>query len=313
MKQFLKNFIAISLIIIVITAVLECLLLTRPNLYSYKSNYVKTHADEIEYLLLGNSHIEEALIPDSMGKGVFNMAISGRSLAYDVELAKMHVPSMHNLKVLLVPYDYYLFYLGRNPNKKSVGQKALESTIKCMNYKYMGLRVDGFWYWSEFLFSEENVLSRFFKSDKELIECDSLGFIPLDLSFRRTDWKQKALPADVDLSREKRPELYDKLYKNFVTLAEITKAYHVRLVLISIPMYNTYRKKMSKALLVEKASFATELHAKFPHIEYYDYTFDYRFDDDDFNDASHLSVIGASKFSKIVKEEILEKKPKTVL
>ena len=298
---------ALSLIIIALTAIIECLLMTQVNKYSYKSNYVKSHADDIECLLLGNSHIEEALIPDSMGIGIFNMAMSGRPLLYDVALAQMHVPNMKNLKVLVVPYDYALFYLGRERDNETVDQQALLSTIKCMNYKYMGLRVDGFWYWSEVLNSSDRLTSRFITRNEDLIECDSLGYIQLKLSNRVSNWKQNHLPAKIDITKKKDPMLYEKLNNELCSLAELTKTYHVRLVLLSTPMYRTYRKLMNKTLLNEMNSYINKLQSKFPHIEYYNFTFDDRFFDDDFNDASHLSDIGASKFSSIVKNEILMK------
>ena len=47
------------------------------------------------------------------------------------------------------------------------------------------------------------------------------------------------------------------------------------------------------------------LKQKNPNVEYYDYSTDERFIDEDFYDASHLTDIGANKFSKIVKEEVL--------
>ena len=309
MKKFLVNFIALSLIVLAVTAVIECLLLTRPNRYSYKSDYVKTHADEIECLLLGNSHIEEGLNPDSMGTGVFNMAISGRYLPYDVELARMHVPRLHHLQVLVVPYDYYAFYLGRNEgtDEKNRIREELTPTIKCMNYKYMGIRTDGWWWWSEFLNSNEDFMSRFFKSDKELTGCDSLGYMALKPSNKKENWKQKGLPDRINLAKVKDEKQFKALEEEFESFAEITQAAHVRLVLLSTPMYETYRGMMSAEIMDEMSAFVKALQEKYPHVEYYDYTSDSRFVDDDFHDASHLSEAGAAKFSKIVKTEILEK------
>ena len=54
-------------------------------------------------------------------------------------------------------------------------------------------------------------------------------------------------------------------------------------------------------------SFVAFLKQKYPNVEYYDYSTDKRFVDEDFKDASHLTNIGANKFSKIIKEEILDK------
>ena len=309
MKKFLINFLALCGIIIIITAIIECLLFTRPNIYSYKSDYVKTHADEIECLLLGNSHITDGLIPDSMGTGVFNMAILGRYLKYDVELAKMHVPNMHHLKVRIVPYDYYEFYLGRNEGtpEKIKSRERLSPTIKCMNYKYMGIHIDGWWCWSEFLNSNEDFMSRFKMSDKELVECDSLGHISLKLSERDENWREKGLPDRIDLTKKRDEGQFENLKAVFESFAEITKSYHIRLVLLRTPMYKTYQEMMNADIMEEMATFVDALQKKYPHVEYYNYTFDDRFVDDDFNDASHLSDVGAAKFSKIVKKDILEK------
>jgi hypothetical protein len=270
---------------------------------------VKKHADEIECLLLGNSHIEEGLIPDSMGTGVFNMAISGRYLVYDAALAQMHVPAMHNLKVLVVPYEYFEFYLGRNvpTQAKMDTREELSPTIKCMNYKYMGLRVDGFWYWSEFLNSNEDFMKRFVMRDDQLLNCDSLGYMELKSSSKKNNWKKKGLPDEIDLTKSKDSKLTDQLYKDYETLANVTKDNGVRLVLLSTPMYRTYRDMMNKELMQEMSSHVHALQEKYPHVEYYDYASDDRFGDNDFQDASHLTEIGARKFSKIVKEEILEK------
>ena len=47
--------------------VIEVLLLYIPNEYSYKRDYMEQHINDIECLLLGNSHIVEALDPSCMG------------------------------------------------------------------------------------------------------------------------------------------------------------------------------------------------------------------------------------------------------
>ena len=63
---------------------------------------------------------------------------------------------------------------------------------------------------------------------------------------------------------------------------------------------------MKKEVNEEMLSFVHRLQKKYPIIEYYDYCYDNRFVDEDFMDSSHLSEIGANKFSRIVKEEILK-------
>ena len=58
---------------------------------------------------------------------------------------------------------------------------------------------------------------------------------------------------------------------------------------------------MNKDVVKEVHDFAAKLKKEFPNVEYYDFSFDNRFVPEDFNDASHMSELGAAKFSKIMK------------
>ena len=214
-----------AILLIIPFTIIEIVLLHKVNEYSYKYNYVLEHKNDIRTLLLGNSHIAQGLIPDSMSEGTFNCAIAGREIIYDFELAKILLPQLDKLECVIIPFDYIQFYLGRSSaNPKGIGRDIGEfnATRKCMYYKYMGLRVDEFWYWSEFLNSKLNFMSRLYISDN---------------------------------------------------------------------------KK-------EMVDFAMKLKQEYSNIIYLDYTDDYRFGDSDFWDSSHLSEVGAIKFSKILTEDI---------
>lgn len=309
MKKFIQNILGLGIVILLIIALIEISLLYIPNTYSYKRNYIESHINDIQCLLLGNSHIEEALNPKLMGEGVFNLAISGRPHIYDIELAKRYVPQMNNLNVVIIPIDYSMFYFGRekdNPNE-IMAQPKFGDTYKCMYTKYMGIHVDGFWYWPELLNSKLDYLSRFTQSKKESIECDSLGYIALPLSNRTSDWQYRFLPKIVDINMSKDQAKYNELYNQYKVLAEVTRNNGVRLVLLHTPTYITYQKYVKPSVEEELNDFVALLQKEFPFVEYYDYSLDNRFVDEDFHDASHLTDVGATKFSKIVKEEVLDK------
>lgn len=308
MKRFVANVLALTIIFVAISAVIEVLLLTKPNTYSYKREYVERHLDDIECLLLGNSHIEEALDPREMGRGVFNMAMSGRAIVYDVELAKMYVPLMDNLRVLVVPLDYTAFYFGRdtdNPEDRKLPD-VYEDTYKCMYCKYMNIRVDGLWYWSEILHSRLNFMTRFVKDKKDNIVCDSLGFIPLKLSYRHLNWEHRGLPNPIDTLKKIDMQQYETLYNQYAVLAKTAMEKNARLVLLSTPLYKTAKKYISKEVDREISSFVNRLQRTYPNVEYYNHRFDDRFKDDDYNDSHHLTESGAKKFSNIVKKEIID-------
>ena len=309
MRRFIHNITIFGIILLLMNVAIEFLLFLRPNMYSYKRAYVEEHINDISCLLLGNSHIDQALTPNILGDSVFNMAILGRGLVYDVELAKRYVPQMSQLKVLVMPLDYFSFYFGRekdnpNENKKPSGRQG---TYECMYYKYMGIRVDGFWYWSEMLNSKQDYMKRFLKNDEKARGCDSLGYLKRRLSKRKDGWENLALPKIVDTMIEANQEEQELLYTHYCTIAELAKNQGARLILLFTPNYKTYNDATNPVVLQEMTSFVASLKQKYPNVEYYDYSADKRFVDEDFSDANHLSDIGATKFSYIVRQEILDK------
>ena len=69
MGEFIKRVMVFSLILLALLLSIELLLLRQINLYSYKREYVENHINDIQILLLGNSHIECGLNPEYMGGG----------------------------------------------------------------------------------------------------------------------------------------------------------------------------------------------------------------------------------------------------
>lgn len=307
MKKFIHNITIIGIILLLINIAIEFLLFLRPNEYSYKRAYVEEHINDIRCLLLGNSHINHALKPNILGNGVFNMAIAGRNIVYDIELAKRYVPQMTQLEILIMPFDYHDFYFDREKNNPNEMKKPLgrQGTYKCMYYKYMDIRVDGFWYWSEMLNSKLDYMKRFLKNDVDARECDFLGYVKNSLSKRNNNWKNMFLPKIIDTTIDANREKQKLLFSRYCTLAELAMNQGAKLVLIFTPLYKTYNNSTNPVVIKEMESFVANLKQRYPNVEFYDYSTDKRFADEDFWDASHLTDIGANKFSKIVKEEVL--------
>ena len=303
MKRYILNIFLLSSIYAIFLLAFELFMLTVPNRYSYKYDYVEQHRKDIKVLLLGNCHIEDALNPKILGDSVFNTAISGREIIYDEELAKHFIPKMQNLKTVIMQFDYRSFGLGREKrNPKDYKEHGgFESTFKCMYTKYMKFSVDGWWYWSEIINSELNYKSRIWMDPKDAIECDSLGFVQLPDSTKNDVWEYWDLPKLYDTSIPVNMEKLDALYKCYQTIAQLTTAKNARFLLITTPMLKTYQEYMVPQVENEMKVFIGRLQKEYPNVDYYDFTRDERFLPEDFHDASHLSESGSLKFSKIIR------------
>ena len=306
MKRFLIHLSIFTAVCVTALLLFELYLLKVPNRYSFKYNYIDHHKNEIETLLLGNCLIEDGLIPQRLGPHTFNAAISGREKIYDAELAKQFVAQMPKLKTLVLSVEYRDFAFGRgkvNPlDRKKHG--GLESTIKCMHYKYMNIHVDPFWYWSEFMHSELNYKERIHMTYQQQIETDTLGFVKLLDSNKMAEWEYWDLPGIYDTSLPIDSSKYKSLYQSYHTVAKICSEHHVRLILISLPVHKTFQNGMNPLVEKEMEDFITQIQQEYPNVEYYNFFRDKRFNPLDFHDALHLSESGSRKFSDIIAKMI---------
>lgn len=310
MKRFLVHLSVFSVVCFTALLLFELYLLRVPNRYSFKYNYIDTHKNEIEILLLGNCLIEDGLIPQVLGPHTFNAAISGREKIYDAELAKQFIAQMTKLKTLVLSVEYRDFAFGRgkaNPrdHKKHGG---LKSTIKCMHYKYMNIHVDPFWYWSEFLNSELNYKERIHMTYQQQIETDTLGFVKLLDSNKIAEWEHWDLPGIYDTSLPIDSNLYMSLYQSYHTIAQICSERHVRLMLLTLPVHQTFQEDMNPFVEKEMEEFVARIQRDYPAVEYYNFFRDERFNPQDFHDALHLSESGSRKFSNIIAKIIANNK-----
>ena len=307
MKKFIVTLSCFAILVFMMSAVIEIGLLYRPNIYSYKKQYVEDHLNDIKVLLLGSSHIEEAVKPELVGKGTFNLAISARLKEYDAALAEMFVPRMDSLQVVLMPIDYTNFFFCREIPDRPQGPEAvnLVGTCKCMHTKYMGVHIDPVWYWSEILNSKLNFMSRFWNSNVQVLqECDSLGYVKLDVSERKTGWELRARPALLDSTLSINEESYQSLWQVYDTIARITRDKGVRFLIVTSPVYETYKERINDTMYSDMMQFVDKLRSKYPHVEFYNFIYTEGFLPEDFNDSSHLSDSGADKFSRLLSEVI---------
>lgn len=98
----MKRFLLLSSLVVI--AVVSTLLLGEwcvrqvPNAYRYKHQWMLQHADDVEMLFLGSSHIYAAVDPACISVPSFNLANSSQNFKYDYYLLQNLHPAINNLK-----------------------------------------------------------------------------------------------------------------------------------------------------------------------------------------------------------------------
>lgn len=293
MKKFLKYVTLFSLPIIVCLSLIEFITGLIPNSYSYKYNYVKEHGNEIEAIAIGHSQLYDGFKPESFILPSFNLCNSAQSYSDNYYILTELLPSMPNLRVVMMPIGYL------NVGLKGTADEFSERS--CYYHKYMNLSYDDLLPLKNRLecldlkrACKKIFLYYFQKGD--IVGCDSLG--------RR---------STQSLNKRKHKLGYDKLFETYtlkqntgfrikdekylVEITKILKEKHIRLVLVSPPYYWSCFNGENKNQQFYINNYVMYFCSKFS-VEHIDMEHDESFEYDDFFNESHLSEYGAEKFTK---------------
>lgn len=296
MIKFLKQSILFVLPIALSLLAIELITAHIPNSYSYKYNFVKTSGDKIIALAIGHSQLYDGFKPESFFLPSFNLCNSAQRYIDNYYLLCELLQYMPNLKVVIMPIGYY--NVGITSNDSSLTDRS------CYYHKYMNLDYDGrvpFRYKFECfdpLRAGEKILLYYFHHS-DIVGCDLMGR-------RNTHYLQDRKRK---LGDEKNLELYtlkehdinnfclgDEYYliQSFKMLMEK----NISIVLVSPPYYwdcgfNNVNIEQKRFL----SDYMEKLCKKFPSIHYLNLESDTSYIYDDFFNETHLSEIGAEKFT----------------
>ena len=105
MRHFIIRIAVFLALVACLAAATECFVRSLPNSYKLKDAWMKTHADSVECVILGNSHALFAFRPDMMGRNVFNLANVSQTLDYDYLLLQHYVSACHQLRTAIINVD----------------------------------------------------------------------------------------------------------------------------------------------------------------------------------------------------------------
>ena len=302
MKKFLTYCTLFALPIIISLAILEVIVGQIPNSYSYKYNYIKTNGPQIQAIAIGHSQLYDGFKPESFCIPAFNLCNSSQNYVDNYYLIRELLKDMPNLKVVIMPIGYM-----------SVEVTKADSSLtdrSCYYHKYMHLDYDGrvpLRYRFECFdpLRAWDKMKSYYMDHLDIIGCDSMGR-------RSTHYlRDRKHPLGYDGLLEKYTERENK-YQKFhlkdghylVKTIQLLYDNNISVVLVSPPYYwdcgfdgiNWDQKAFLK-------NYVDKLCKKFP-VLYLDMESDSTFTYNDFFNETHLSEIGAEKFTRRLGEEV---------
>ncbi|MDW7692606.1 hypothetical protein R9C00_12280 [Flammeovirgaceae bacterium SG7u.111] len=290
MKRFIYKTIFLVIPIIAMLSIAEFILRKIPNDYSYKNEYLKKHATEIEILFLGSSHAYFGIDPEFLkSKKGFNGAHVGQKLAEDIEILKKHIANLNNLEFLVLPIDYFTLF-----------KEYSVSYVK--NYRiYYGIKnyggiADDFEMLNFPLKSKIIQISNFLLYHNNNITCNTLGW---GTSYKSTDQQ--------DLVKQGKIRAVGHTVENCIFLdaniqrlkeiIAISKAKKFNVVFYTSPAYYTYIDYINPDQLNTTINTINKIVNSSENLYYFNFLKDPNFVKEDFWDSNHLNEIGAEKLT----------------
>ena len=305
MKIFFIKALYLLLPILLILVYVEYNLGKIQNVYNYKRNCLEAQLDSIEVLVLGSSESFNGINPEYFTLHGYNAGNFSQTFYYDKQIALKYVKKIPKLKYVIIPVSYFSF------NAQLVdGNEAWRSYYY---FQYWGIdfpeldRYDSKRYSKILLYTPLKALTYILKGfNVNLVKgMTRNGFLPLDttnnniyindsLGFKKVKTHEKYICES--RFKENNHELQ--------SLVTELKKHNITPILITLPVLNTYYKFVNKDILKRNHDWIISICEEY-EILYFDYFTDSRFVQRDFHDNNHMNFIGASKFSKIVNDEIL--------
>ena len=274
-----------------------------PNDYSYKSEYLKKHGEEINVLALGGSHNYRGINPDYFDKECFNAAMVSQSLKYDYFILEKHLSDLPHLEYIIIPISY--------PTLTMKLEETLEHWrkyryIHYMNYNDLDLK-DRFSLETYLAISHEDGLSilknlyQYWYRGLDHRSCLDNG-MGKSIDQEPVNLKNSAIEA----AQRHEDSIFD-VHTNMNDLNQIIglcKNHNIKLILITPPGSSYYIKNLQRDNLELINRTCDSIAKEHPHVLYRNFIDDPVFRDSLFQDADHLNRLGAGILSVKLNEII---------
>jgi len=295
MRKFVKSFILFVLPIALFMFFAEILFRHIPNQYSYKANYLETHGNEVEILILGSSHSFYGIDPGEFSCKAFNAAHGSQSLDFDYAILQKYSNKLQNLRTVIVPISYGSLY-GK-----------LELGIEKWHLKdysiYYGLKTP---------LSFEKRLEVFSKGNMSRLKNYVLGKIDLGVTALghgtasgkrpQSDLRESGNIAAKRHTAEKDTAqmMFSEMLGYLDYIIKLCQKKNCRVILLTMPAWHSYRENMDAWQWQKTQETVQALEKQHQNVHYFNFIADSQFAANDFQDADHLNFQGARKMSRIL-------------
>jgi hypothetical protein len=302
MKPFIKKVLVFMLPLLVLFIGVELYFRHYKNAFAVKASFLNKNKSDIEVLILGSSHHQNALNPRFFSEKAANLAYGSQDIRIDSALFFNNVKELKNLKKVVFELDYHRLDIENSTDYFRHPWYYIYYGIDTAPIKFVN-RIS--LYTSNPVFFNKNLMNVFKRSYKPQ-GINEFGYVEVNnlAIFRDMGYDSVRIGAEAKSRlHNKDHEISDKNFalnrKRLASITEYCKQHSIQVYFLSTPLYSTYRENMSAAKKARFDAFVTEFTRQYG-VPFYDYSKNPRFTLKDFADDDHLNPRGAEKYSRII-------------
>jgi hypothetical protein len=264
--------------------------------FAIKRHYVENEKGRNEILILGSSHLQNALNPEFFAQNTTNLAFAGQTVEINYYLMEKYINEMPKLKMVIFEASPHSIYMKFDPEE---GNGHIYANLYDIYYKVSPYSVKNYsCLLTNFKFFSGIYLDYINPLETKYI-INKYGFVTNDYydRFFKLNYNTKKIEESFVMNHgfdSKDLLVINKLYMD--KAVALCKKKGVKMILLTPPFYVTYERgipadaKKDMQKIVNKG-------IKYSGLQYYDFSNDRNFSVKDFKNDNHLNSDGAKKFS----------------
>jgi hypothetical protein len=309
MKHFLIRFLYFCLPVLVIIIAFELVIRNGKNTFTLKAKHFN-ELSTVDVVVLGSSHNQSAINPHYLQWSSANLAYGSQDLFLDLQLLKKTLEQNKKPKVVVAEFAYHTLFRANRSNYWRNGLYEYFYHLQLPNTNFLSRNI---LISSNLKFFKQYLLQEFLRKNKNK-ELNRWGYDETDMAGLYQDLNYDTTKIGYLSSqrlKERVPQDVEKkiLDKNIACLSDIVelcKTNDVRLILLTPPVYKTYRRLYSQENVRTRDSVMTGIQKKLPNVVWLNFENSNLFTVADFKNDDHLNSQGANKLSLLLNDSIKE-------
>ena len=143
MRSFLYTIIIFSIPIVIVISIMDMYLWNKNSIYKEKINGLEKNAENIEVLILGNSHASYGVDPSGFTMNSYNFANVSQSIYFDRRLTEKYIDKLENLKYVFISIDYHSLNFSKQSGLRNIWSYYVNG-IKYKEQSYLKANISPF-------------------------------------------------------------------------------------------------------------------------------------------------------------------------